>query len=920
MSSALDMFVANTFLFCLWWMGEFFIMMFDQELKAEIKGGYKWQGEQDDEVERKGLPTFKMRQKKVRHSPEWNDQLKGWLERKGQQKKVFGAHNRGRAYTFYFMYFCLATGNMWLCLTVSPQHYETPDNYGTLEYVGDLVRNFGKIRFDGFYDGLIISVVVLETTLFMLAAISVQWPKPALIRKSDLKHRPKEFFKNHTGPVSLLEDEQAGLINDCCLLIACHESCLTPERTETFSATLRAAMEVFPPRSIFVCDNGNSRHPVDRTLQVCKDVSREKSPDGSESIQYLYIPEGNKTHAMYWSTEYWIPELVRRGEIKDYTYAMIIDDDVPVPPDLHVPNNMLNRNTKVKAIAYVIQAATEDGSVNQLVQLQDLEYKMAGLVKQFQLKMGTTACCHGAIALWRRDVLGRRILWDHDTVFHGEDLYMGLLLHRMGQGYKIGVSAGAVVPTFAPEKLLILFRQRVKSWDLCAQRKFLSYLKELFFNWTRTTLVLKPFFFYEATSIVVDWTRPIMVAVLAHTNPVALLACFIFFYLILWLELVLFNYVILRRRADLRVPLRACLLFPFYKTMLQVFRTCALLENAMRYTTWTRKNVPIGTRERARCDLPPVPPHAHPPWADVWVPSTVEYGTQSGSSVGVGGGGGGAMPFRVVSNRELWGAGDNGVPPPHHHPHHLDAAMATTAGDGSECKSGDELSWGANSSATHQPPASGGDLAAPPAVQPTRPYTTLLRAYCNSICASSICEIPDAQHRGRFTFILEGYLLSAKLFEEDAALSFPRALATKQHDGAAESMMIRNLRDRIVHSLQSVLRQVADARCRAIMDAINGHLGDWNRRGRGLAVILSRPGVPPRAPANDAELCAVAVANMEALKEVGLALSLAKYPAHHDPLEQARRSVDELRALLGSVFEPYFARIAQQPRPSAPPM
>ena len=62
-----------------------------------------------------------------------------------------------------------------------------------------------------------------------------------------------------------------------------------------------------------------------------------------------------------------------------------------------------------------------------------------------------------------------QILWDHDTVFHGEDLYMGLLLHRMRKNYAIMVSAGAVVPTFAPENMLILFRQRVTSWDLCAQ-------------------------------------------------------------------------------------------------------------------------------------------------------------------------------------------------------------------------------------------------------------------------------------------------------------------------------------------------------------------------------------------------------------------------------------------------------------------
>merc|ERR1712216_351395 len=158
-----------------------------------------------------------------------------------------------------------------------------------------------------------------------------------------------------------------------------------------------------------------------------------------------------------------------------------------------------------------------------LVNLQDLEYKMAGLVKQFQLKLGTTACCHGAIALWRRDVLGRRILWDHDTVFHGEDLYMGLLLHRMGQGYKIHVSAGAVVPTFAPEKMLILFRQRVKSWDLCAQRKFMTFVKELF-RWGGTvTLGLKPFMFQEVINILLDWMRLYLVFGLAHRNPVSLL-------------------------------------------------------------------------------------------------------------------------------------------------------------------------------------------------------------------------------------------------------------------------------------------------------------------------------------------------------------------------------------------------------------
>lgn len=124
----------------------------------------------------------------------------------------------------------------------------------------------------------------------------------------------------------------------------------------------------------------------------------------------------------------------------------------------------LNRNPDIKAISYVIGAATESGKQNQLVELQDLEYKLAGFVKQFQWQYGTTLACHGAIGLWRRDILGTRILYEvrpmaaarhggaghrergrhtlppplpprlqHDTAFHGEDMYMGACLWRAGQ-------------------------------------------------------------------------------------------------------------------------------------------------------------------------------------------------------------------------------------------------------------------------------------------------------------------------------------------------------------------------------------------------------------------------------------------------------------------------------------------------------
>ena len=55
--------------------------------------------------------------------------------------------------------------------------------------------------------------------------------------------------------------------------------------------------------------------------------------------------------------------------------------------------------------------------------LQDAEYKVAGMVKQLQWKGGSTLCAHGAISLWRRDILGE-VFRKHDTEFHGEDQYV----------------------------------------------------------------------------------------------------------------------------------------------------------------------------------------------------------------------------------------------------------------------------------------------------------------------------------------------------------------------------------------------------------------------------------------------------------------------------------------------------------------
>jgi hypothetical protein len=122
---------------------------------------------------------------------------------------------------------------------------------------------------------------------------------------------------------------------------------------------------------------------------------------------------------------------------------MIIDDDVPLPINLYVSEELFTgknsrRDERVKAIAYTICAIQSDGAgsdaQDELIRLQDIEYKMAVCVQLFfaspcsataahsgsnldslpvqGMMKSCQACClksafcaHGAISLWDRDYL-----------------------------------------------------------------------------------------------------------------------------------------------------------------------------------------------------------------------------------------------------------------------------------------------------------------------------------------------------------------------------------------------------------------------------------------------------------------------------------------------------------------------------------
>ena len=112
---------------------------------------------------------------------------------------------------------------------------------------------------------------------------------------------------------------------------------------------------------------------------------------------------------------------------------------------------------------------------------------------------------------------------------------MGLTLHRMRENYKIAVYAGSLVPTYAPDSWLVLFRQRVSSWDVTTHAKLGTLVRELCFSccrpssvkgrWCREwrTLVLKPFLFYEIMCVILDWQRLFLIVGLCTRDPELLL-------------------------------------------------------------------------------------------------------------------------------------------------------------------------------------------------------------------------------------------------------------------------------------------------------------------------------------------------------------------------------------------------------------
>ena len=573
----------------------------------------------------------------------WRRKVENWRSLRTGSSRVFRPRQFARTLSLIIFFQIMLIVSMYLIILGSPRNLVNRGDFVDVLYGAVSIWNIHS-----WLDLLIFTDVLLDFGLFMCACLAVSWPSEPVfashlrLRLEKLALAPPSFspapagVREEAGSLDTLpvtESSSGGslvsilnqtLTQDVCLLIACHQSCLTEEKEATFRGTILAALRVFPPKHVFVCDNGNALAPTDHTEFVVKSIHEE--------INYLYIPEGNKTFAFYWTNQYWIPYLEKCGKLGGvkFRYALIIDDDVPLPANMHIPLEHLRKNPEIKAVHFAITAVDGNHNPNEesgarqpdkrlLAEFQDIEYKLSGVHKYFQSYMSRAMSCHGAVALWERQALST-VLFEHDTVFNGEDMVMGLALLRKRDNSRIISCPQTIVPTYCPSSWGVLFRQRVKSWELTSHKKTFTYLVELLSPESFihiSSLVLKPYFLQELLAIILDWLRIYLLLGLVCRDWLALTLMTVCFMSVLYLQMALFQYVYLRRRRDLRASFKAALLFPFYKLTSLVFRICALCQNILVYSH-LRKGIYIKTREDEIKDIPPLPPHSDPDWSTVW--------------------------------------------------------------------------------------------------------------------------------------------------------------------------------------------------------------------------------------------------------------------------------------------------------------
>lgn len=241
--------------------------------------------------------------------------------------------------------------------------------------------------------------------------------------------------------LELTEEEERYSDEWHAVAITCHNS------SDVIAATLDNILMKVDSHLVFVADNGSS--DAAETAAICSE----------RGVYYGCMILGNKTLAQYATARY----LAAIG-VKLVTF---LDDDTRLHPSWAVHKiNKYFADDATAALAYPLSVDDQP--------FQNIEYLVTGFYKLAQSTVGgTTIFSSGASGTYRVDKL-LDALRDHDTQFIGDDLQIGINIHRAG--YKIKAARDMAAITIAPSCVFhsrdcqcgnpSLFDQRCRSWFL----------------------------------------------------------------------------------------------------------------------------------------------------------------------------------------------------------------------------------------------------------------------------------------------------------------------------------------------------------------------------------------------------------------------------------------------------------------------
>jgi hypothetical protein len=300
---------------------------------------------------------------------------------------------------------------------------------------------------------------------------------------------------------------QAGPRHGC--IIVTHNS------SDKIRPTVQALFAFLQPHQVFIADNGSSLVEQQMMDEICAEMSREywaeRGIASKRKIRVSHLKYGNKTLAQY-ACVHELDVRFQSGK-SPIDIITLIDDDVIVPDTF--PSDTIERQLEdptLAVLAYPLCAANPDDSI--WTAMQTVEYLQGNVSRMIQYLLGSQLFASGAIATWRLGPL-RAVLDRHCTTFNGEDLEMGVILHRLSD-YKtpklgcndspvrIGLVRDCIVPTILPIHYLhwydllpnpmrrawkvvscacgehSFFNQRFRSWDPASHQFLWKFLKVLF--------------------------------------------------------------------------------------------------------------------------------------------------------------------------------------------------------------------------------------------------------------------------------------------------------------------------------------------------------------------------------------------------------------------------------------------------------